>query len=264
MRAAMHDAMHDAPHAAMHDAMHDAPHAAPPAAPHAAPMRAVPREELAAHLRDVCFVAACRVIGDEGLYNRYLSRQCACNNPDAVRLTGSLQVVEQVKAGMQEALQMLRAFRQARVVEVLENVLHAPVLLCGRSNIWAVCALTGRPGNDFVVVHGQHLQMLVDARLEGFVRCWWMLGHILDIETARVDAFCARGESADTIKHAIEAFVETAGVSEAETDAYHAAHEYVRGVLERTLAQCGGQGVEKHPAVSGAGSSDIALSTKGV
>jgi len=201
-------------------------------------MQAVSREAFAAHMRDVCFVAACRVIGDESLYNKYLSRQCASRNPDAVRLAESLQAIEQVQAEMQEALQMLQAFGQVRVVEVLENVLHAPVLLCGRSNIWAVCALTGRPGNDFVVVHGQQMQMLVDARLEGFLRCWWMLGHILDIESARAEAFCAQEDSADTIKHAIEAFVSTASVSEAETDAYHAAHEYVRGVLERTLAQC--------------------------
>ena len=39
-------------------------------------MRAMQQEEFAAHLRNLDFVVACRVIGNETTYNKYLARQC--------------------------------------------------------------------------------------------------------------------------------------------------------------------------------------------
>ena len=57
------------------------------------------------------------------------------------------RVVDGVRMEMEEALLKLRAYGQGRVAHVLESVLHASAMRCRRSNIWAVCALTGRPAH---------------------------------------------------------------------------------------------------------------------
>lgn len=195
-----------------------------------------------ANIRHVGVVVACRNIGEETTYNKFLARQCACGNEEAQALQGAVHMIEELHAELRDVMSLFEQRRHAGISRVMEAVHQSATCTLGTCNIWAVCSLSGKVGNSFVIVRGPELHMLVDARYRSFLHCLWMLWHVTTIEAARVDAYLHDKSSGGSIKSHIQQFIESdAFVSGAETKLYYDAYAYVKNVLECSLAACAGR-----------------------
>lgn len=184
------------------------------------------------NIKKLCRVVACRVIGDESTYNRFLSRQCLNGNEGALSLSESIRMIENIHRDLHAAVVYFNNNGQSRLCRIIREMQTAPSMDFGKCNIWSVCALSGKVGSDFIILRGHEVHMLVDAKYTGFLQCVWILWHITDIETTRLERYMGDMQTSVSIKAVIDQFIHSdAYVSDEETALYFAAYEHVRSTL---------------------------------
>ena len=183
-----------------------------------------------ADVRAFCIVTACRVIGDETTFTKFMTRQCVMGNSATQALQEGVRAVERIHAQLEDAQRLLRVLGTPRVASVMQEVRTAAFEF-GRCDVFGVCALSGRVGSSFVIVRGGNAHLLVDARYAPFLYSLWMLWHVSEIETARVETFMRDRTSSGSIRSHIQSFIDTAVVGDDEAGLYLGAYEFVRATL---------------------------------
>ena len=192
-----------------------------------------------ANIRRIAVLIACRNIGEEAIYNKFHARQCAIGNAEATALQDAVNMIEGLHAELRDVMLLFEQRRHAAISRVMQAVQQSTTCTFGVCNIWAVCSLSGKVGNSFLILRGPEVHMLVDARYRSFLHCLWMLWHVTTIETVRVDTYMNCRSCSGSIKSHIQQFMESdAFVSDDETKLYHDAYVYVKNVLECSLATC--------------------------
>ena len=204
-------------------------------------LRELDAGEFGTQMRAFGVVTACRVIGDENTFTKFMTRQCSLGNSETLQLQQGVSMVQHMHGELEEAQQVLRVVGLHRVASVMQEVRTAPLAL-GQCDIFGVCALSGRVGSRFVIVRGANAHVLVDARYTHFLQSLWMLWHVAEIETARVEAYVDDWGGAGSIRSHIQNFLDRAAISDDEVALYHAAYTYVRAtLLPQMQAACAGE-----------------------
>jgi hypothetical protein len=192
-----------------------------------------------ARMRAFGTVTACRVIGDENTFVKFMARQCFIGNNESQQLQDGVSALQRVHDALAETERMLDVGGLSRISSVMREMRTAPFAL-GRCDILGVCALSGRVSSDFVIVRGTNAHMLVDARYAPFLQSLWMLWHAADVETARVEAYLDEQGAGGSIRGHIQSFLENAAMTEDEAGVYFEAYEHVRATLLPVVQAAGG------------------------
>ena len=197
-------------------------------------MDRVDRVEFCTKLRAACTVVACRCIGDEVVYNKFLLRQCTIGERASIELLNGVKFVEHLQTSLKNVVGRLESTGNERVAQVMRILRDTPSFDFGRVNICSVCSLTGRMSDSFVVLRTSDYGILIDTKYAKLLHCIWVLWHIIDIETARVEQYDDVYLNM-SIRAGIDAYLSQSGVTDDELDCYYVAYECVFKALENVL-----------------------------
>lgn len=183
------------------------------------------KREFCVKVRAACTVVACRVIGDENVYNKFLARQTANNDDMVTALSNGIDFVNGLKQVMNDTVRHLEFVGNERVAQVLRILRDSASCDFGLVNICSICSLTGRMAHGFVVLRTMDYGILVDAKHAKLLHCIWVMWHIIDIETARVEQD-SDGYANMSLRSGIDSFLSRSSVKDEELDCYYMAYVY--------------------------------------
>ena len=196
------------------------------------------KSEFCNNVRRLCTVCACRVLGDDVTYTKFLQRQSVNGNAEAAILLSGVVMADKIKARLIEIETAFATQGHSRVAYVLDSVRNSSTPKTSRCNIWSVCSLTGKVGQDFLVLHGRDVHMLVHSRHRKFLHCYWMLTHMTEMEMSRVELFAQCDVVTSSIKSMIQRFLSSDQfVTEEQASLYYEAYVYVDAVFKASLQQ---------------------------
>ena len=195
-----------------------------------------PAPVTARDVRSYLTVLACRTVGDHAEYDDFMARQeragCAV---DCQLLQGS-RAVEAVLAHAQALLRRLQRARQTRVVGLCAALRELPALPSSRVLFWSLCSLSGLPTQDSLRIETPATALFVDQRFAAFVQSYWLVQHMPELETARMQTFLAQMPEDSTLASQIQEYTASAhAASDAELEVYARALHFVIDSLQATL-----------------------------
>lgn len=197
-------------------------------------MLAAGRDEFCENLRAACTVIACRTIGEEVVYNKFLAKQCVGKDNESIKLFNGISFLSKICEDLHAIVQSLELTGLNRVAQVFQIMRETPTCDFGVVDIVSVCALTGRMGTSFVVLRTPECGILVDIQYRKLIHCIWVLWHINDIEVARVE-HCVEHYAGLSIRAGIDEFLQKYSVTEDELSCYYSAYSYVRDITHSIL-----------------------------
>jgi hypothetical protein len=190
----------------------------------------------APEVRSYLYVLACRTAGDPAEYDEFTARQERAGCAAACRLQRDSRAVEAVLAHVQALLRRLQQARQTRVVGLCAALRELPALPTSRVLFWSLCSLTGLPTQDSLRVETPATALFVDRRFAAFVQSYWLVQHMPELETARMQSFLAQMPEDSTPAAQIQEYTGSAhAASDAELGVYARALHFVVDSLQATL-----------------------------
>jgi len=186
------------------------------------------------YLRDYMQVLACRYIGDETSYNKFIVKQASIHNEDATHKQKSVAHVQGLRDRIACGVEYFANSGHSRVADFCSSVMALEQPVFPKIDRWAICSLTGVNSNECIQV-GVGDRVCVDVRHEPFVRSLWMCSHMHEIEHMRISTFTATQDTQQSITANISAYIDGSHFpSEAHVQTYLDAFRLVLGVLEDT------------------------------
>ena len=195
------------------------------------------KREFCVKVRAACTVVACRVIGDENVYNKFLARQTANNDDVVTELSNGINFVNRLSDVLNDTVRRLEFVGNERVAQVMRILRDTGSCDFGFVNICSVCSLTGRMAHGFVVLRTIDYGILVDVKHVKLLHCIWVMWHVVDIETARVE------QNSDVYANmslcsGIDAYLSQSNVSDEELECYYMSYVYTFKTLSEVLNSC--------------------------
>lgn len=157
-------------------------------------------------------VVACRVIGDDIAYNKYLNKQMH-NRDNTVRvLQDHLARFSLIK---QHILKLADAFYLsgfARVTDVIKFVVASPTVTHERGSFWSICAMTGKTSNKVSIWKFQDERLAIDVKYEAFLIALWTIFNVEDIEITKASSYLQQNKTLtaqNTMRETIEEYLDT-------------------------------------------------------
>ena len=197
-------------------------------------MLAVDRESFCKNMRAACIVIACRTIGDEAMYNKFIARQCLIKDQESIQLSNGIAFVDNIFKYLENIIQSLEFIGHQRTARVIRIMRESPTCEFGVVDMCSVCSLTGRMCASFIVLRTSECGILVDRQYKKLIHCIWVLWHIIDIETARVEEFNTT-DFTSSLRTSIDTFLNKHAATDEELDCYYSAYVYVDGVMRELL-----------------------------
>lgn len=186
-------------------------------------------------MRALCTVVACRTLGDETTYNKFLARQCAQGDTSALQLMQGVDFINQIHTDMNSIIQNLQLGGHERVAHVMRALRDVSICNFGRVDMCAVCSLTGRCGSSFVVLHTAEYGMLIDIKYKKLLHCIWVMWHIVNIETSRVEQSKVFNSSI-SISSCVHEFLHDSAITDEEIMCYYSAYTLIQTTFNNLLS----------------------------
>jgi len=186
-------------------------------------------------LKDYMQVLACRYIGDESTYNKFIAKQVSVRNDDATHKQMSVAYMQSLKDRIACCIESFSNSGHSRIAEFCLSVMSLEQPVFPRIERWSICSLTGVNSNESLQVGAAGDIGSVDIRHEPFVRGLWMCSHVHEIEYMRINNFLSTQDSQKSITLNVSEYIASSHFpSDAHMQIYFDTFSMVLGVLEGT------------------------------
>ena len=187
------------------------------------------------YIKDYMQVLACRYIGDESSYNKFIVKQASVNNDDATHKQMSVAYMQSLKDRIASCIDYFSNSGHSRIADFCLSVMNLEQPVFPKIERWSICSLTGVNSNQSLQLGAAGDLGNVDIRHEPFVRGLWICSHVNDIEHMRISNFMSTQDSLKSITLNISEYLDSSHFpSETHMQIYFDAFSMVLGVLEGT------------------------------
>jgi hypothetical protein len=183
-------------------------------------------------------VVACKVIGDDITYSKFLTKQINSKDHDAMSLHNSLKQFAALKNCIGKLSEALRLCGFLRIAGIINFVTSSVVITHKSGNFWSICALTGKSSNKTSIWKASNEQVIVDIRYEPFLVAIWMLFHIEDIEASETLHYLHTNYASVsqlTMRDSIQQYLTSVRATNDQEDLYWRAFQVIVTTIEMTI-----------------------------
>lgn len=159
------------------------------------------------HLLNYLVVLACKYIGDDVAYVRYMQKQAASQNEHAIAGVNALNFIDKIHKIIDRNVQFFAATGHARVVLVCNTVRQLESPPTCTSDLWHLCALTGvNTQHALLLSASEHNVLAIDAQFKAFATMLWLVTHIDAVEYNRTMQFVNAMPAEQSITASIDCY----------------------------------------------------------
>lgn len=187
-------------------------------------------------IRSYLYILVCRTAGGHVEYDDFLARQEQAGCKATLALLHASRVVDAAQQHIQQQLKHLQQARQTRVVGLCEALSALQSVPDSRVLFWTLCSLTGLPTQNSIRIETQTGVIFVDQCFTAFVQSYWLLQHMSELETVRMQSYLTHVPVETSLATQIQQYTSsTYAISDGDLKVYALAMQFVRDTLQTTI-----------------------------